>query len=597
MNPRLLLAGCLCSVFLAGPAEAFEYPQLSITNSHGDFTLSWAESGADWFLEESQQPQSATSWEILSPELYESSGSSRFVCVSGGERTRFYRLHRLGPSAPELTGFWRLDERTGQVSQETTGTGRALFLTNVMWSTGRSGPGSLRFNGAGIATGGSRAWISNQNNRVLQPAGSTMSVSFWFNPETSTTGWRGLAGNDATGTNGWQVALHSPGPGTNRLVFSGKGPGNWLSVTGQTLLLPGQWHQLTVTHDGTEGNIFVDGALLAHGQGGIPVHDGPIFFGGGIGSYDSFLGRIDDIRTYTNSLTAEQVSLVGEWKFDEGGGALCLDSSVQGHHGILTGNSARVPGRESNGVDLSTSRVILRNDDQTLLPRAGGPFSLSFWLRPGPVPTGTNGLMSCGGGNSSSGGWSLVVEAGQSNQSRLRWCSTNSGGTLDLVAPAALVGGAWTKLDLTYNGGIASIYVNGRKIRSDSGGIRGTTAPLIVGAAPNVPNFGGVLDDLKIYNRERQAFEIGPVAETMWETVLRNSSTNILLRGFGPAGLPLTFTILPTPAPTNGGVVHTPGSPLVSFNAGSRKGPDAFAYTGSDGVFTSDPTLVLMSVV
>ena len=589
MKPWLLLAGCLCSVSPGTPAIAVERPQLSITNANGDFTLSWPESGADWFLEESPQPQSQGSWRLLTPDLYPLVGAVRTVCIAGGEGTRFYRLRRLGSTAPELSGSWGLDEPAGDVPDDAAGSGASLSLSNVMWSGGRVGRGGLRFNGAGINAGGSRSWVSNQNNRVLQPAGLAMSVSFWLNPDAVTPGWSGLAGNDTTGTNGWQVALHSPGPGTNHFIFSGKGPGSWLSVTGQALLLPGQWHQLTVTHDGAGGSIYMDGTLLARGVGGLPVHDGPIYFGGGVGNYDSFLGRMDNLRTYTNWLTAEQVSLVGDWSFSESNGVLCADSSVHGHHGILSEATAWAPGRENSGVDLKVGQLILRNDDLTLLPPSGGSFSLSFWLRPGAL-AGTNGLMSCGG-------WQLTAETTGSNQVQLSWKSTNQGGTLNLLAPTPFTNGAWMKLDLTYNGGIASVYVNGRKARSDSGGIRGSAAPLVVGAVPNTSNFDGAIDGLKIYSRERQAHEIGPVAETIWETVLLNRSTNLLLRGFGPADRSLTYTIVPTVTPTNGTVTQAPGSSLITFTAGARKGPDAFAYTVSDGVFTSDPTLVVMSVV
>ena len=589
MKSRLLLAGCLCLVLPGVPAVAFERPELSVTNANGDFTLSWPESGADWFLEESSQPYSSVSWRLLSPDLYQSTGAMRSVCVSGGEASRFYRLHRLGSIAPELSGSWGLEERAGEVAEDAVGSGVGMSLTNVMWSNGRVGRGGLRFNGAGVNEGASRAWFSNQSNRVLQSAGPAMSVSLWLNPEAVTPGWRGLAGNDTTGTNGWQVALHSPGPGTNRFIFSGKGPGTWLSVTGQSLLLPGQWRQLTVTHDGVAGSIYLDGALLAQGVGDIPIHDGPVYFGGGVGNYDSFLGRMDNIRTYTNCLTAEQVSLVGDWSLDESNGVLCADHSVHGHHGILSEATAWAPGRENSGVDLKTGQLILRNEDMTLLPPSGGSFSLSFWLRPGAL-AGTNGLLSCGG-------WQLTAETTGSNQSQLRWCSTNLGGTLDLIAATSFTNGIWTKLDLTYNGGIATVYVNGRKAKSDSGGIRGSAAPLIVGAAPGSSGFDGVIDNLKIYNRERPAHEIGPVAETMWETVLLNSATNILLRGFGPAEHLLTYTIVPAVTPTNGTVTQAPGSPLITFNAGARKGPDAFAYTVSDGVFTSEPTIVVMSVV
>src|SRR5438045_6205482 len=38
-------------------------------------------------------------------------------------------------------------------------------------------------------------------------------------------------------------------------------------------------------------------------------------------------------------------------------------------------------------------------------------------------------------------------------------------------------------------------------------------------------------------------------------------------------------------------------APTVTYAAGSRKGPDAFAYAVSDGEFTSEPTIVVVSVV
>ena len=48
---------------------------------------------------------------------------------------------------------------------------------------------------------------------------------------------------------------------------------------------------------------------------------------------------------------------------------------------------------------------------------------------------------------------------------------------------------------------------------------------------------------------------------------------------------------------TNGTVSLVPGLSIVTYTAGTNKGPDAFAYTVSDGEFTSPPTIVTVSVV
>jgi hypothetical protein len=201
--------------------------------------------------------------------------------------------------------------------------------------------------------------------------------------------------------------------------------------------------------------------------------------------------------------------------------------------------------------------------------------------------------MSCG----TNSGWRMAVEVNAATGAWLHLDSTNQGGTLDLRASLPLTNGLWTKVDLTFNGGIATFYANGRQLQSKNGAIRGSRAPLIIGASMGGLGFDGVLDDLKVYSRERGAAEIGPIAQTMWETVLRNGSTNLVLQGFGPQGKPLTYMVVPIINPTNGSVSHAGDGPVVSYAAGGQKGPDAFTYTVSDGEFTSPPAIVTMSIV
>src|SRR5262249_28747229 len=150
-----------------------------------------------------------------------------------------------------------------------SGGGAQLFFTNATWVAGRIGPGALRFDGGG------RAWVTNTTYRVLPPAGQPFSVAVWFSPDALAVRRSGLMGN-ANSSNGWFVALDNPGPGTNLLVFASTGAGASLSVTGRTLLLPGQWHELAVAHDGSQGSMYLDGALLARGPGNLTTHEGPI---------------------------------------------------------------------------------------------------------------------------------------------------------------------------------------------------------------------------------------------------------------------------------------------------------------------------------
>jgi hypothetical protein len=583
----------LSAVWLVPALAAFSFdtqPSLSLTNSRGEYILSWPLAATNWVLDRAAD-LAAGSWFRVPTTLYQSNGPSRYVRVSALESSAFYRLRQLGPPLPGVAGRWALDEGTGQFAEDESGGKTALFFTNTAWAAGRIGPAALWFNGAG-GDEGSRAWVTNAAPRLLPGSGQAWSVSLWFSPDLLTTGSRTLAGSNDGGTNGWEVVLDTDGPGTNSLVFRGVGAPLSLSITGRTLLLPGQWHELTVTHSGSKGAIYLDTRMLAEGLGALSMPDGPIYFGGG--THDSFFGRLDDIRVYTNCLTREQISLAGHWCFDENAGVFTADKSIKGHHAMLMNTGGWVPGHDGPGVQLNSSQVLIRNDDYTVLPGSGGSFSVSFWLRPDALVDGRSGLIRCGSGTI--GGWQLALNVSGA-MTTLLFTSTNCGGTLDLSVPLPLTNGVWTKIDATHNGGIATLYANGRKLQARNGAIHGSRGPILIGAAAGLSGFDGTMDDLKIFSCERHPAEIGPVAGTMWETAFINKTTNIVLRGDGPAGKLLTYSILPIPGPTNGTISPVAGSAIVAYAAGPRKGPDAFAYTVSDGEFTSEPAIVALSVV
>lgn len=587
----LLWVACLFPVWIFSTTQvSAQVPRLTITNAQGGITVFWPGALTNWVLEQANGLQPP--WSRLPPGLYQTNSEGRSARMSPTKPQQFFRLRNVGEPIPGLTGYWQLDEGEGASAGEATGKASALVLSNTSWTVGRIGPGALLFNGAPASAGGSRAWVSNTNYRVLPPAGQPFSVSLWFKPGALTIGARGIVGNETNST-GWRVALQTPGPGTNDFVFTSAGGS--LSVTGRTLLLPGQWHQLTVTHDGAAGSIYLDSRLVGRGNGSLTSHDGPVFFGGGVGGFDSFLGSLDDIRVYTNALTFAQITLKGHWRFEESSGSFCADESLNGNHGMLTDPAARVAGRNGAGINLSNCVVMVANDDYNVLPGSGGAFSVGCWLQPQDLAAGRQGLMSCGDG--ANNGWQLVAVAESPGTARLELVSTNSRGTLDLWTPVVLTNGAWSRVDVTFNGGLASAYVNGHKVATANGGIRGSRSPLLLGSAPGAVNFRGVIDEVKIHSREREAFEVGPVAGMMWETVSLNSISNVTLQGSGPPGRTLTYTIVSNFTPALGTLIHSNGSATATFQAGAQKGPAVFAYTVSDGEFTSEPAVVTLSIV
>jgi len=593
----LAIALLLLSIVLPSRAESDpSTPQLTLAYSVGRLLVEWPTNDGNWYLERAI-PAKALDWTPVPITSLAINGSNISVTIYPCWESMFFRLSKTPPPPPVgngLAGTWTFDQIPNPTAQDCGFQESGLSAANVLAAPARIGAAGVGFNGGPADGNGSRLFLSNSNYALLPPQGSPFSVSLWFNPDALPVGWHGIIGTDADGTNGWHVALHNSGPGTNEIVFASPNP-DQLNLAGRKLLLPGQWYELTATWDGSIAAIYLDSELLARGPGALTANDAPIYIGGGIAGYDSFLGAIDELRLFTNALSSEDVSLSGSWQMNETNGATLVDSSIRGHHGTLSSEFARVPGKDGSAIDLSASTVVLPNTFADLLPPTGGSFSLSFWLYPNSLPAEWRGLMSCDSfGNR---GWRLALHGGDPTERQLRFWSTDSAGTLDLNTPIDLPEQTWSKLDLTFNGAIATVYLNGRQIASDNGGIQGGTAPLILGSVDGMTNFDGLVDELKVYRRERQDFEIGPVANVMWETVLLNTSSNLQLQASGPAGKPLIYALDSAATPTNGSIILDPVTGLATYSAGSIKGPDAFAYTVTDGEFTSPARLVLISVV
>jgi hypothetical protein len=592
----LLAVGGLAS-FLPARCVADVTLWLSTTNDNGDLVFSWPGWATDAVLEEASDIQPPAVWTPVAPGPYSIDISSlnysfRVAANFSLDQNKFYRLHRISRPVPGMTGRWPLDGGTSAAVTDQSLLGNTLWTTNTSLATGRAGSGSLAFNGLPINAGGSAAWVNNSNFQVLPPNGGPFSLSLWFSPDALTPGASTIAANDESVGKGWRVALNTIAPGTDCIVVTGGGAGSSLSVTGQTLVLPQQWHHLVVTYATNQTCLFLDRRLLAQGPATLLNNDGPFWFGSAPGSDHGFQGRLLDIRAYTNALTQDQISLTGEWHFDENTGSMATDTSVGSHLASVPNPAAWAPGRSGAAIDLSVGPVIIPNDDCSVLPPSGAPFGLSFWIRPHSLSPGRSGLLSCADGNSR--GWEATISVEGLGVTWFEVTSTNLGGTLSLRAQVALTEETWTKVDLNHDGGMTTLYVNGTQVASELGAIQGANAPLVLGRVPGTTNFNGLIDELKIYGREREAAEIGPVALPMWEMALVNSVTNMVLAGSGPPGKPLYYSILTL---SRGSMSYTPGSPNIFYVAGSAKGPDSLVYTVSDGDFVSPPATVAISVV
>ena len=339
---------CLLACLAAPLPTQGENLSLSFAHDRGQLVLSWPAWAADGILEQSTNPAVPASWTVISQEWYRADATGFKYGAALAEGSVFYRVRRTNSPVPDLICSWPLEEGTAPASAD-NGSPSVLQFTNVTWAAGRIGRSSLRFNGQNADAGGSRAWADNSGYRVLPADGRPFSVSLWFSPDALPGEVQELLGNSAAGTNRWRLTLSSPGPGTNFIAVTEAGSG--ASLSGRTLLVPGEWHQLVLTSAGGRAAVYLDSRPLAEGALGLVNGPGQLYLGASSAAFPGLRGRFDGLRVYTNALTSEQISLTGKWHFDENTANLAADSSIQGHLASIVSSAAWVPGKIGAGLD------------------------------------------------------------------------------------------------------------------------------------------------------------------------------------------------------------------------------------------------------
>ena len=221
------------------------------------------------------------------------------------------------------------------------------------------------------------------------------------------------------------------------------------------------------------------------------------------------------------------------------------DASAFDHDGTVTG-AVPAPGRNGaaggalrfDGVD----DVVTVPSDPALTPTA--EVSVSVWVAPSGLPEREMFAVS-------HGSWQNRWKVSVTPEGRPRWTVNTTARIVDLDAPLALTEGTFTHLVGTYDGARMRLYVDGAPVAdvAQDGPVRSTDLPLLVGQMlPGQAdfNFGGTIDDVRVYNRALSAPEVlalyggatagedGPDGDRQLGTPFPNPSR-------GPVTVPLTL--------------------------------------------------------
>ncbi len=204
---------------------------------------------------------------------------------------------------------------------------------------------------------------------------------------------------------------------------------------------------------------------------------------------------------------------------DATGNDVVKDATGNGHDGTLEGGANTFPtdapppgGSSSLSFDGSDDAVSVP-DDPALDFDSSTPMTISLWAKKTSDPGGIYHILSkreegCGAMN-----YQLARDA-----NGFAFASHPYPETLVTTSVNDLTQGEWTHLAVTYapTSSTLNIYADGQLIGSDSTYDLGPShsGPLKIGAAAGCPyNFGGLLDEVKIYNRALSAIEIGTLAK------------------------------------------------------------------------------------
>ncbi|MSR77219.1 MAG: hypothetical protein EXS63_03185 [Candidatus Omnitrophica bacterium] len=290
-------------------------------------------------------------------------------------------------------------------------------------------------------------------------------------------------------------------------------------VTGETVLSPGHWYHAVGVYTGNELRVYLNGALDTQPvtfTGPVFQTNIPLYLGALIDNKmkNFFDGVLDEVAFYSKALSETQAmnhfgnpqALVGSWHLDERAGILS-DSSGYGHSGIAHEHPEYgVEGKKSSGMRFAGSKQFLEiTPSHHFSPE--GQLTLEMWVKPEKLP-GKGEVMPLVSnfGGQADYSVSLVGPLGKMH------AASSLLSPPDFTGQHALMPNEWHHVAVTWGQGRLSIYVDGvlDSSASYSGELRiSEKSDLVIGTdSARSSWFQGVLDDVAIYRRVKNKYEI-----------------------------------------------------------------------------------------
>jgi hypothetical protein len=199
------------------------------------------------------------------------------------------------------------------------------------------------------------------------------------------------------------------------------------------------------------------------------------------------------------SAFADSTGLVAAYGFEETSGTGALDSSGAGNAGVFNGATRFAAGRFGAAASFDGVNDRIDVADSNSLDLSSG-MTLEAWVQPTSAGWRTAIMKERPGGIAYA-----LYESTDSNRPSVEIQQ-------ELRGTSAVPAGVWSHLATTYDGATLRLYVNGTQVasRAVTGSITLSSGALRLGGnAVWGEYFGGLMDEVRIYNRPLTAAEIG----------------------------------------------------------------------------------------
>ncbi len=209
-------------------------------------------------------------------------------------------LSIVGNASTELMAYWRFDEGSGDVVNDSSGNGNNGTIYNAEWGVGQYGQ-ALHFNGQD-----SYVEVPTSENLEID---TTVTIAAWINWIDAGDTWLGIMANG-----------QQNGPWENYGLFVNRGGrylyytlsldgGHVTQRTPDNTIAPDEWLHACATWDGSNARIYVNAEMaLEQAQSGTLVPPRlPLRIGHRTGSVHYYNGIIDEVRIYNQALLEDEI--------------------------------------------------------------------------------------------------------------------------------------------------------------------------------------------------------------------------------------------------------------------------------------------------